>query len=83
MAVLMPPRRRPCSGARRWHRGLRARIETVFAALADQFTAETPRARSAWGVMTRVAAKLLAYMLGFEVNQALGRPPAALKSLYL
>lgn len=71
------------AAARRWHRGKRARVESVFAALADQFTAETTRARSTWGVMTRVAAKLLAYMLGFAINRALGRPATALKSLYL
>ena len=71
------------TAARAWHRGKRARIESVFGALADQFTAETTRARSAWGVMARMAAKLLAYMLGYAVNRALGRRPTALKSLYL
>jgi len=67
---------------RAWHRGLRARIESVFASLEDQFTMETTRARSLWGVMTRVVAKLLAYMVGFVANLALGRPATALKSLY-
>ena len=67
---------------RAWHRGLRARIESVFASLADQFMMETTRARSLWGVMTRVVAKLLAYMVGFIANEALGRPATALKSLY-
>jgi hypothetical protein len=78
-----PPTSAAEAAARAWHRGKRARIESVFAALADQFTAETTRARSAWGVMTRVAAKLLAYMIGFAINRALGRPATALKSLYL
>jgi hypothetical protein len=32
--------------------------------------------------MTRVAAKLLAYLVGFVANEALGRPGTALKSLY-
>ncbi|MFP4229305.1 MAG: IS982 family transposase [Salinivenus sp.] len=67
---------------RAWHRGLRARIESVFASLDDQFQIEETRARSVWGVMTRVVAKLLAYMVGFVVNEALGRPGTALKSLY-
>ena len=68
---------------RAWHRrGLRARIESVFASLEDQFQIEETRARSVWGVMTRVVAKLLAYMAGFVVNEALGRPGTALKSLY-
>jgi hypothetical protein len=44
---------------RAWHRGPRTRIESVFASLADQFRMQTTRARSIWGVMTRVAAKLL------------------------
>ena len=68
---------------RAWHRrGLRARIESVFASLEDQFQIEETRARSVWGVMTRVVAKLLAYMVGFVVNEVLGRPGTALKSLY-
>jgi hypothetical protein len=68
---------------RAWHRGLRARIESVFASLDDQFQVEETRARSVWGVMTRVVAKLLAYMVGFVANEALDRPGTALKSLYL
>lgn len=67
---------------RAWQRGLRARIESVFASLADQFMLETTRARSLWGVLTRIVAKLLAYMVGFVANQQLGRPATALKSLY-
>ena len=67
---------------RAWHRGLRARIESVFASLEDQFQMEKTRARSVWGVITRVVAKLLAYMAGFVVNEALGRRGTALKSLY-
>ena len=67
---------------RAWQRGLRARIESVFASLEDQFQIEETRARSVWGVMTRVVAKLLAYMVGFVANEALGRSGTALKSLY-
>lgn len=67
---------------RAWQRGLRARIESVLSSLADQFMIEQTRARSLWGVMTRVVAKLLAYMVGFVVNETLGRPATALKSLY-
>jgi hypothetical protein len=43
---------------------------------------EETRARSVWGVMTRVVAKLLAYMVGFLINKLLGRPGTAPKSLY-
>jgi hypothetical protein len=64
-------------------RGLRARIESVFASLDDQFQMEETRARSVWGVMTQVVANLLAYMVGFVANEALDRPGTALKSLYL
>ncbi len=52
--------------ALRWHRGLRAwhavraYIESMFGSLEDQFQMEETRARSVWGVMTRVVAKLLA-----------------------
>lgn len=67
---------------RAWQRGLRARIESVLASLADQFKMEQTRARSLWGVMTRVVAKLLSYMTGFVANETLGRPATALKSLY-
>ena len=67
---------------RAWHRGLRARIEGVFSSLEDQFQVEETRARSVWGVMTRVVAKLLSYMVGFVANEALDRPGTALKSLY-
>lgn len=77
-----PPRSAEEAALRRWQRGLRARIESVFSALEDQFQMETTRARSLWGVMTRVVAKLLAYMVGFVANEALGRPATALKSLY-
>ncbi|ABC44131.1 hypothetical protein GGP80_000918 [Salinibacter ruber] len=67
---------------RAWHRGLRARIESVFGSLQDQFQMEETRARSVWGIMTRTVAKLLAYMVGFLANELLGRPGTALKSLY-
>ena len=67
---------------RAWHRGLRARIESVFSSLEDQVQVEETRARSVWGVMTRVVAKLLSYMVGFVANEALDRPGTALKSLY-
>ena len=51
--------------------------------LADQFKLETTRARSTWGVMTRIAAKLLAFNLSVSMNKLLGRPPLAVKPLFL
>lgn len=68
---------------RRFHRGKRALVETVFAMLADQFTIETTRARSLLGLKTRVAAKLLSYNVSYLINQMLGRPVLAMKSLYM
>ena len=67
---------------RRWLRSKRVLVETVFAMLADQFKAETTRARSLLGVQTRMVAKLLAFDVGVYVNRLLGRPPLAIKSLY-
>jgi transposase len=87
-ALWVAPRRkrRPASPKettlRAWHRAFRARIESVFGMLADQFRLETTRARSLWDVMTRVVAKLLAYMVGFVINETRGSPGTALKSLY-
>lgn len=81
------PSQRPPSKAaarlRRFQRGKRALIETVFSMLADQFTVETTRARSLLGLKTRVAAKLLSYNVSFLINQMLGRPVLAMKSLYM
>lgn len=67
---------------RRWIRSKRSLVETVFAMLADQFNAETTRARSLLGVQTRMVAKLLAFDLGIYLNRVLGRPSLAIKSLY-
>ena len=77
-----PPESEEEIALRAWHRGKRARIESVFGSLSDQFQMEETRARSVWGAMTRVVAKPLAYMVGYRINQALGRRQTALKSLY-
>ena len=69
--------------ARRWLRAKRDLIETVVGMLADQFCLETTRARSLWGVITRLGAKLLAFNLSIELNRQLGRPALAIKELYL
>lgn len=67
---------------RLWVRSRRVIVETVFAMLADQFHAETTRARSLLGVWTRIVAKVLAFDLSLWVNALLGRPLLAIKSLY-
>jgi hypothetical protein len=60
-------------------RSKRDLIETVFAVLDDQFRLETTRARSLWGVMTRLGSKLLDFDLSIEVNRQLGWAPLAIK----
>ena len=71
------------SRLRRFHRGKRALVETVFSMLADQFTLETTRARSLLGLKTRLAAKLLSYNVSYLINEMLGRPALAMKSLHM
>lgn len=81
------PTERPASKAearlRRWLRAKRDLIETVFNILADQFRLETTRARSIWGVASRIVAKLLAFNLSIFLNRLLGRSDLAIKNLYL
>ena len=67
---------------RLWVRPPRVVVETVFGMLADQFRAETTRARSLLGVWSRMVAKVLAFNLSLHVNALLGRPLLAVKSLY-
>lgn len=78
-----PARSKAAARLRRFQRGKRALIETVFSMLADQFSVETTRSRSLLGLKTRVAAKLLSYNVSFLINQMLGRPALAMKSLYM
>lgn len=86
LASLRPSQRpltKAAARARRWLRSKRDLIETVASMLADQFRLETTRARSLWGVITRLGAKLLAFNLSIEFNRQLGRPLLAIKELYL
>lgn len=69
--------------ARRWLRAKRDLIESVFNVLADQFKLETTRARSLWGVASRIVAKLLAFNMSILLNRLLGRADLAIKDLYL
>jgi hypothetical protein len=59
---------------RRWLCGLRQQVETVFSFLTDRLGAKFPRARTCWGVWTRLAAKVLAFNLGVYLNHLTGRP---------
>ena len=67
---------------RLWVRSPRVIVETVFGMLADQFHAETTRARSLLGVWSRIVAKVLAFDSSLYVNALLRRPVLAVKSLY-
>jgi hypothetical protein len=62
---------------------MRRRIETSFSQLAEQFNVERVRAKSLWGLITRLQCKLLAFNLCFAVNLLLGRSDriACIKSL--
>jgi hypothetical protein len=52
-------------------------IETVGAWLCDRFGLKRPRARSYWGLLTRIGAKVAAFNLGVYLNQLYHRPTFA------
>src|SRR5947209_10351884 len=53
---------------------LRLICETVNAQLQEQLHLSKHYAKSTWGLLTRMAAKLTAHSVGMMVNQLLGRP---------
>jgi hypothetical protein len=57
----------------RWFNGLRHAIESTFSILEAQFRLKFPRARSFWGLLTRLAAKFSAYNLALALNYLVGR----------
>lgn len=67
--------------ARIWFSSQRQAIETAFAALVESFGLHFPRAHCAWGLLTRIGAKIAAYNVGILVNRQLGRPDLALATL--
>jgi hypothetical protein len=60
---------------------LRQLVEVVTAQLQGQFAIERTLAKTLWGLVTRVQAKLTAHTLGVYLNVLAGRPPLALKTL--
>ena len=62
--------------------GWRQVIERVNQALLAVFGLSFPQAKTRWGLLTRVAAKLLACNLGHWLNTTLGRPPLAFATLF-
>ena len=63
--------------ARRWFCGLRQVIETVNGQLEATFGLQFPRARTYWGLLTRLAAKVAAFNLSVYLNQHGDRPTFA------
>jgi hypothetical protein len=63
-----------------------ARWRQIIETVNDQLTAVLgrafPRARSPWGLLTRVAAKVAALNLGIWLNHLFGRPNLALATLF-
>jgi hypothetical protein len=57
---------------------LRRRIETTFSQGKDCFGLEKPRARSLWGLISRLIAKLTGMTLAAWINRQQGRSPLAL-----
>ena len=62
---------------------LRRRIETTLNQLTQQFSVACVRARTHWGLQTRMSNKFGACLLGAFLNQCLGRPLMKLKDLVL
>jgi hypothetical protein len=70
--VNQPPVR--CKQAQKQLNRLRLICETVNAQLQEQLHLSKHYAKSTWGLMTRIAAKVTAHSVGMMVNQLLGRP---------
>lgn len=57
-------------------------VETVNAQLTEVLGLSFPGARSAWGLLTRVAAKVAALNLGIWLHRLFGRPDLVLATLF-
>ncbi len=55
--------------------------ETVNAQLQEQLHLSKHYAKSTWGLMTRLAAKVTAHSVGMMINSFLGRPALKLADL--
>ena len=84
-AAALTPRNYGGETGKGWRRRHRSRLqvaETVNGLLEQVFHLHFPRARSRWGLLTRVSAKVAALNLGIWVNRQLGRPSLALATLF-
>ena len=68
---------------RKLHVRVRRRIETTIGQLTEQFGVARVRARTQWGLQTRMSHKFGACLLGAFLNQCLGRPLMKLRDLVL
>jgi hypothetical protein len=73
------PKRAP--SAQRQLNRLRLICETVNAQLQEQLHLSKHYAKSTWGLMTRIAAKVTAHSVGMMINTLLGRPVLKLADL--
>ena len=62
---------------------VRRRIETTIGQLVEQFRVSRVRARTQWGLQTRMSHKFGACLLGVFLNHCLGRPLMKLRDLVL
>ena len=67
---------------RRQHHSWRQIVETVNGRLEDTFHLHFPRARSTWGLLSRVSAKIAALNLGIWLNRYFGRADLAFATLF-
>ena len=67
--------------ARRQHSGWKQVVETINGHLGV-FGLHFPGARSKWGLLSRVAAKVAAMNLGILLNRLYGRPDLAVATLF-
>lgn len=74
----MPKR---CKSAQTQLNRLRLMCETVNAQLQEQLHLSKHYAKSTWGLLTRIAAKVTAHSVGMMVNTLLDRPILKLADL--
>ena len=67
---------------RREHAARRQVVETVNHHLITDFHLPFPQARTRWGLLSRIAAKLATLNLGIWLNRQFGRPDFAFSSLF-
>ncbi len=67
---------------RRQHHRRRQMVETINGWLEGTFHLDYPQARTRWGLLTRVAAKVCALNLALRLNRIFGRPGLAFATLF-